>query len=92
MAGREPVARALSPADLVGIVGDDEDVKRRVSLLCKMVLEDAIKTMLSGDPASRSQMTRLLLPTVTKMMVSGPGDETNRLRDELKAAMEEATT
>lgn len=88
----ERTGSGLTPADLVAIVGDDEDIKKRVQVLCKMVLEDAIKTMLSGDPQSRNQMTRLLLPTVTKMMVTGPSDETNRLRDELRQAMEEATT
>jgi len=82
--------KAMATRDLLSLAGDDPDVKDRVVTLCKMVLEDAMMTMIEGDPVSRAAMTRLLLPTVAGMMTSGPNAEAQKLREEIRDMYKDA--
>lgn len=72
----------LSPDTIYAMVGDDEEIKKRVKLLVTMSLENAIRTMAQGTLQDRMAISRSLLPPILKAMTVRGNDQ-----EDLRAMM-----
>lgn len=79
----------ISPDALFALLGDDEEVRRKVRLLVNMMLENAFAVLLHGSMADRTAMSRAMMPAIVKMMATQDDGGAAALRNEMHAMMNE---